>query len=740
MLLGAATSMGAVAIWSMHYIGNRAIIIYSKIPLAGESQIQYSPGFTAGSFFLAISGITLAFYFLGSSNKVSIVGTVTGGFLVGMVICGMHYMGQGGIANYKPSYLWPYVFGAALIAIAASIVALGVFFYFRSIWTNKWQKRLSCALLLAGGVSGMHWVATVGTKYHQRGRRTDSDNNALSRTAVVLVVLVLSLVCCFALFVLMLIGQRTRHRSANRAQEVVLACAIFDADGRLMVTPEALLPCRKITNSYIDRSFDDVFDVNHPVFCWLFRASRCWPAVVDLIPGMRNHLRTVQSSETQTRGTRSESIHCNTDSEDDYTTIFKELFCVAAKDLADSIQGPLHNLGLLFDEIMSTGTRRQRKSRSWSSNAMTVDKLDNASAERGLTPLTFGRGQVSSFLALYYLCSSDKHRQVLFLVRRVSRNESLHLQSAGYSFANVVNVVDSLARSMEVARDQILQRLIKMQDYREHTFEPGINLGCFALRPLYQRGFDVLVNRNQRNMLPAVPLLPTAQLSDSQREFLAGMDDWSLGKISEKLLIGPFADSDKEFARLLLESVANLVHLIDRPFIDDARLIAKPFQVPCRLYSNEPGEAFLLAFRIITSVHEHSGLNPKFEFTPRRFFLCQQHTYQDSPDIRIFARKIHHDFAAISGLSKNEENTRIRNSYHSVYNTSRSSRLRPSSTPIPPKKWPARSRSRDGALKDDHSAEKNLVESFGQSEHLSSEVVSPIFIVNTFISVQKVEA
>ena len=52
---------------------------------------------------------------------------------------------------------------------------------------------------------------------------------------------------------LALIGQRSRKLSADRAQQVVLACATFDVDGKLMVTPEGLLPSRKITGSYLER-------------------------------------------------------------------------------------------------------------------------------------------------------------------------------------------------------------------------------------------------------------------------------------------------------------------------------------------------------------------------------------------------------------------------------------------------------------------------------------------------------
>jgi NO-binding membrane sensor protein with MHYT domain len=255
--------MGAVAIWSMHFIGNRAIAMAKG---QASAQIQYSPGFTAGSFFLPIVVVGIAFYFFSTSENVSIMWTVMGGLLTGFAVCGMHYMGQGGIANYAPSYMWPYVLGSAIIAVVATTIALGVFFYFNSMWTNSWWKRACCASLLAVAVSGMHWVATVGTKYSIQSSPGEQAVG-LSREATVVVVICLVMLsigvaltgyadsskaigCCMILVSFALIGQRSRQRSADRAQQVVLACVTFDPEGRLMVTPEGLLPCRKITDSY----------------------------------------------------------------------------------------------------------------------------------------------------------------------------------------------------------------------------------------------------------------------------------------------------------------------------------------------------------------------------------------------------------------------------------------------------------------------------------------------------------
>ena len=179
--------MGAVAIWSMHYIGNRAILMVN-----GEEylQIQYSPGFTAGSFFLPVCVVGIAFYLFSITEHVSILATMVGGLMLGSAVCGMHYMGQKGIANYTPYYSWKRVLGSAIIAVAANTIALGVFFYFKSTWTNSWWKRMSCASLLAVSVSGMHWVATVGTSYRVRSDLMGMASG-LSKEATVVVVICL---------------------------------------------------------------------------------------------------------------------------------------------------------------------------------------------------------------------------------------------------------------------------------------------------------------------------------------------------------------------------------------------------------------------------------------------------------------------------------------------------------------------------------------------------------------------
>jgi hypothetical protein len=57
---------------------------------------------------------------------------------------------------------------------------------------------------------------------------------------------------CITLLGLTLLAQARRARAVKKekAKQVVLATAIFDQEGRLLVSHEELLPTRKTTNDY----------------------------------------------------------------------------------------------------------------------------------------------------------------------------------------------------------------------------------------------------------------------------------------------------------------------------------------------------------------------------------------------------------------------------------------------------------------------------------------------------------
>jgi NO-binding membrane sensor protein with MHYT domain len=199
--------MGGIAIWCMHYIGNRAIIL-----VQGETslQIAYNTGITIASFFVPIIVLLVAFIAVGSNDTVSIIRVAIGGALAGLAICGMHYLGQASVSNYTCVYEIRNVVGAAVIAVVASITALSVFFMLRAAWSSSWWKRALTAVILAGAVSGMHWLASLGTQYRlKQDDLTEGQNLSREYTVVVVIVLVCSLL---------------RHRRNSQLTSIVNFC------------------------------------------------------------------------------------------------------------------------------------------------------------------------------------------------------------------------------------------------------------------------------------------------------------------------------------------------------------------------------------------------------------------------------------------------------------------------------------------------------------------------------------
>jgi NO-binding membrane sensor protein with MHYT domain len=185
--VGSSITMGGIGIWCMHYIANRAIILLDAND--ASSQISYNAGYTTLSFFVPILVLLAAFSMLGTNETTSKTRILIGGTLAGLAICGMHYLGQAGISNYSCSYRIANVVGAAVIAVFASVTALAVFFVLRAAWTNSWWKRATCAMVLAGAVSGMHWTAASGTQYRFRARVIGSQQNLTGKQAVTMVII-----------------------------------------------------------------------------------------------------------------------------------------------------------------------------------------------------------------------------------------------------------------------------------------------------------------------------------------------------------------------------------------------------------------------------------------------------------------------------------------------------------------------------------------------------------------------
>lgn len=353
---------------------------------------------------------------------------------------------------------------------------------------------------------------------------------------------------------------------------------------------------------------------------------------------MRNHL---QQTKKYRPGLRSEADPRGSEDgyAENYSIIFRELFCTAAADLAEQLNEPLENVGVLFDEIFNTGEMHSAESRARRQGSKpSADEETNVAA----TPV-LSKGQL------------------LMLVRTVDKTEADRLAASGYRFAEIQSVAPILSRSMQINRDDLPDRLTDMYEYSKDTpiMNPGVHLALFGIRASVRGGFDILVPRNRRNQLPAMKL-PIDSLKGWETEYLSQLDGMSVSAclkfLNAKRPHANTVSKEQLFAIEFRDTLMALKDEIDDPIFNEALLIAQPLTVPCRGLNADapPGRAAILAFRLIVPI-QFRVCGQKLEFVPLSLFRAQQYVYRNSPDHQHFTRKVHREFAPI--LSRRRAST-----------------------------------------------------------------------------------
>jgi hypothetical protein len=339
--------------------------------------------------------------------------------------------------------------------------------------------------------------------------------------------------------------------------------------------------------------------------------------------GVRNRLRSHDANLLSDLGTPIE----------DYSIVFRDLFCTAAADLADNFHLPLDKMGILYDDILNTGKAPR-------DNTKGKKKVQDVERE-GLTQDDSGSGQL------------------LFLVRRVNMREEHNLQGAGYRFAPPEKVIDLLSSSIHVSGKALTERISMIHDYvtTEHTLDPGVHLACFTIRASLKPGrggFEILARKDATNLLPTMQL-PFDRIEPWQFQYLKKLDTLSVVATMKLLRKASMPNNPSQqeqiFAKQLFTRLEALKEEINDPFFNDATLIAKPIEAPCRGPTGDspPGTAALITFKIIVPIHSRAP-GTKLDFVPVSFFKMQQYVYQNSPDHATFARRTYREFGQALGI------------------------------------------------------------------------------------------
>ncbi|KAF3934648.1 hypothetical protein ABW20_dc0103102 [Dactylellina cionopaga] len=547
--------------------------------------------------------------FIGTNEDVSKTRVSIGGTTAGLAVVLMHYLGQFGISNYTSVYRIGFVIGSVVVALIASNVALLIFFVSRSQWAGTWWKRIGCSFVLAGAVSGMHWLATVGTDY--RLRSAALPKSTLDRKQTVIVVGTLCVFTCTCLLAYAIILGARARQMMTKVRKVTLSAVLFDPDGRLMVSTSGSLPTEVITDT-LNSLLDQEFSREHSVFLWFYRVSRSWGSVKGFISGMQQHLRTLDLRKI------------GTEEQSELHLVLREMLCIAAKKLSEQLRQPLEQMGFLYDEILHT-TANSRSRVNTPADRSDIEKLRKVVGGKG---------------------------QTLFIYREVTREEAARLQSYGYRFASPKITIDVVARSLQVPRDELMEHLQSMRESSgvENILEPGIHIGLFGARANIEGGFDVLVQNLQPNLIPSVQL-PIRALTDELKVILQSLNGMTLSDIIQMLEIKLTTCSATE--RPLIEDTKSTVRALTKAYPDnfwlDALFSSIPVPMPCRSgnIDIESSTAQMFVFRAVVPIHQRE-LSDGMRISPFDFFNVQQRTFSTSRDHEVFARQIHTEFSGFS--------------------------------------------------------------------------------------------
>lgn len=642
----------------MHFIGNRAIILGDG---TASIQLVYSPGYSTLSVFLPIIGLSIAFgaaEYPSSSPILHWIALTCTGIFAGLSIVGMHYIGNFGASNYELTYIPRFLAASIIIAIGDCLAVLILFYTWRDKWISDWWKRVLCAMALAGGVSAMHFTASTNCIYKLR----DYNSHDAIRSRDIQVIIA-GILCGAAASIVLCVLFFTQHRTRvlkRSSQKVMLACAMFDPNGRVLVTTEGVLPARQITDKYNHRTFSEDFDTAHPVFQWIFRVTHNWSGVSDLIPKMKSHLgaRRVDSEEGSRPESASSSAYYDPETYNDYSVVFRERFCLAASSLASSMHIPVESIGVLYDKIIETGTLQQDDI----VNKRATMQKNKDDVEQAMVVTVFGKGQL------------------LFLTRQLDAEQTDRLLNAGFRFASVQHVGRNIAETMQIPVTALETHMASLRQYIERlsTLEKsGTWLTCFAIIPkANSKGFDVAVKREEQDQLPDVQLFPFEPLP-WQAAFLQRMDGVTtavcMGFLEDRQRkdVGRTAQ-EQHFAMAVLQAMGNLSQQLPMAWFNSARFVGRPVEARyAQPFNTRAPVTTVYSFVVCADVHTSTEACKNITRVPLSFFNTRQQCYSGSPNHLVLARNIHQEFGPLLTRKSAANNASIREKKLSIQKASR---------------------------------------------------------------------
>jgi hypothetical protein len=261
----------------------------------------------------------------------------------------------------------------------------------------------------------------------------------------------------------------------------------------------------------------------------------------------------------------------------------------------------------------------------------------------------------------------------MFITRQASEADVDKLLNAGYKFASILHVSRTLAQAMQIPTITLDVHLADIKRYLDNlksVEKTGTWLAIFAMIPKpNQKGFEVVVDKDHRDQLPDVQLLPQ-RLNNWQIEMINYIDGYRAGTCFtflddhiHRIATGE-TSAEMHFARILRDAITQLFERVPSEWTREARFSAQQLTAHySRTQPNRASSTTLYAFTIIADMHTSIDprRTPSISRIPLSFFDTRQRCYPGSPDHAILANEIVQMFGPLLSRKFNKDKERQRN-------------------------------------------------------------------------------
>jgi len=164
LLIGGAISLGAIGIWSMHFIGMMALTLHDSSGVHYPHAFGF--GLTVVSVLVGVIIVAAGFLIAGDPNHPRMWKNLLAGAAGGLGVSAMHYTGMLAMEGVDATWDAGIVVASVLVGIFAATAAMLIFFRWGRLWSADLRLQFVTSLIMGVAVCGMHYTGMQAATFY----------------------------------------------------------------------------------------------------------------------------------------------------------------------------------------------------------------------------------------------------------------------------------------------------------------------------------------------------------------------------------------------------------------------------------------------------------------------------------------------------------------------------------------------------------------------------------------------